>query len=67
MEGCERRVALLYGGAMFACRHCQQRAYQSQQESREDLEARRPNKLRTRLGWKAGIFNPAGGKPKGVH
>jgi hypothetical protein len=67
VAGCGRRVAVLYGGAMYACRHCQQRAYQSQQESREDLEARRANKLRARLGWKTGIFNPAGGKPKGMH
>lgn len=67
MPGCGRRVAVLYGGAMFACRHCHQRAYQSQRESREDLEARRINKVRARLGWKAGIFNPAGGKPKGMH
>ena len=67
VEGCGRRVAVLYGGAMFACRHCQQRGYQSQRESREDLESRRVNKLRARLGWKAGIFNSAGGKPKGMH
>ena len=32
-----------------------ERAYQSQRENREDLEARRANKLRARLGWKAGI------------
>ena len=67
MAGCGRRVAVLYGGAMFACRHCQQRAYQSQRESPDDRQARRANKLRARLGWKAGIFNPAGGKPKGMH
>ena len=67
MGGCGRRVAVLYSSAMFACRHCQQRAYQSQRESREDLDARRINKLRTRLGWKAGIFHPAGGRPKGMH
>ena len=67
VEGCGRRVAVLYSSAMFACRHCQQRGYQSQRESREDLESRRVNKLRARLGWKAGIFNLAGGKPKGMH
>ncbi|MDO8311734.1 MAG: hypothetical protein Q7T25_07325 [Sideroxyarcus sp.] len=67
MEGCGRRVAVLYGGAMYACRHCHERAYQSQRESTEDRQARRNNKLRARLGWKAGIFNPAGGRPKGMH
>jgi hypothetical protein len=28
---------------------------------------RRADTIRQRLGWKAGIANPAGGKPKGMH
>jgi hypothetical protein len=28
-RGCGRRVAILYGGAIFACRHCHQLAYAS--------------------------------------
>ena len=67
VEGCGRRVAVLYSGPMFACRHCQQRAYESQREKPEDRVARQVNKLRARLGWKAGIFNPAGSRPKGMH
>jgi len=29
-RGCGRRVAVLYGGGIFACRHCHQLAYDSQ-------------------------------------
>lgn len=65
--GCGRRVAVLYGGSVFACRHCHKLAYQSQREPLDDLAARRANKLRERLGWQAGILNYNGGKPKGMH
>ena len=67
-KGCGRRVAILYGGAIFACRHCHQLAYPSQREVDYDRAARRANKIRERLGWEQGIFNPKGGKkPKGMH
>ena len=65
--GCGRRVAVLYGGSVFACRHCQQLAYKSQRETPDDRAIRRADKLRDRLGWEAGILNGAGGKPKGMH
>lgn len=65
--GCGRRVAVLYGGSVFACRHCQKLAYKSQRETPDDRATRRANKLRERLGWQAGILNHAGGKPKGMH
>lgn len=28
---------------------------------------RRADRIRRRLGWDAGIANPSGGKPKGMH
>ncbi len=65
--GCGRRVAVLYGGAVFACRHCQKLAYKSQRETPDDRATRRADKIRDRLGWDAGILNHAGGKPKGMH
>ena len=65
--GCGRRVAVLYGGSVFACRHCQKIAYKSQRETPDDRATRRADKLRDRLGWQAGILNQAGGKPKGMH
>lgn len=65
--GCGRRVAVLYGGSVFACRHCQKLAYKSQRETPNDRTIRRADKVRDRLGWQAGILNGNGGKPKGMH
>ena len=65
--GCGRRVAVLFGGQVFACRHCHQLAYRSQRETDDDRATRRAGKVRDTLGWKPGILNPAGDKPKGMH
>ena len=65
--GCARRVAILYGGAVFACRHCQRLAYRSQRECLDDRMTRRADKLRERLKWEDGVLNASGGKPKGMH
>lgn len=67
VSGCGRRVAVLYGGAIFACRRCHQLAYPSQNESREDRLDRRVEKLRARLGWPPGFLKWADEKPKGMH
>ncbi|MDO6587135.1 hypothetical protein Q4543_16630 [Salipiger sp. 1_MG-2023] len=64
---CGRRVALLYGGAVFACRSCHRLAYPSQREDASDRLARRAGKIRDRLQWEPGILNGEGGKPKGMH
>jgi hypothetical protein len=68
-NGCGKRVALLYLGrsGIFACRHCYKLAYACQRETADDRAARRTNTLRKRLGWQAGILNPVGEKPKGLH
>ena len=65
--GCGRRVAVLYGGSVFACRHCQRLAYKSQRETPNDRAYRRANNLRDRLGWVPGVIHGAGVKPKGMH
>ena len=50
--GCGRRVAILYGGAIFACRHCHRLA----------------DRIRDKLGWPGGILEGGyWGKPKGMH
>ena len=59
-----RRVAILYGGGIFACRHCYQLVYASAREDISDRAARRADKLRARLGWEPGILNGNGTKPK---
>lgn len=63
-RGCERRVAILYGGAIFACRHCHRLAYVSSRESIDDRMTRRADNIRSRLSWEPGILNGAGDKPK---
>ena len=66
-RGCGRRVAILFGGSIFACRHCHELAYQCQRETEDDRAMRRAEKIRLRLGWEPGIANPEGSKPKGMH
>ncbi len=66
-RGCGRRVAILYGGTIFACRHCHKLAYACQREPDDNRALRRADTIRRRLGWQAGIANPAGSKPKGMH
>ncbi len=66
-RGCGRRVAKLYGGAIFACRHCHQLAYPSQREGFSDRALRRADGIRARLGWIPGTGNGHGPKPKGMH
>jgi len=65
--GCGRRVAILYGGAVFACRHCYRLVYRSQREEKYDRALGKADRIRDRLGWKPGVANPRGGKPKGMH
>lgn len=67
VAGCGRRVAVLYGGAVFACRYCQKLAYKCQRETPDERATRRADKLRNRLGWVPGILNGNGNKPKGMH
>ncbi|MDQ2091376.1 hypothetical protein [Marimonas arenosa] len=65
-QGCGRRVAILYGGRIFACRHCHQLAYPSQREESYQRHQRRAEKIRERLGWGTGA-DTWGPKPKGMH
>ena len=65
--GCGRRVAVLYGGSVFACRHCHELAYKSQRETPDGRAFRRANSLRSRLGWVPGVIHAPGGKSKGMH
>jgi hypothetical protein len=62
-RGCGRR----YAGSIFACRHCHKLAYQCQRKTDDDRAMRRAETIRRRIGWEAGIANPEGDKPKGMH
>jgi hypothetical protein len=67
-RGCGQRVAVIYGGGIFACRKCYRLAYPSQREDPADRAVRRADRLRARLGWPGGVLEGAGwGKPKGMH
>ncbi len=61
---CGRRVAVLFGGSVYACRHCHRLAYESQRETAGDRAIRRADAIRRRLGWPAGILNSMGDRPK---
>lgn len=65
--GCGRRVAVLFGGKIYACRHCHQLAYRTQREQAHDRAGNKADKLRDRLQWEPGILNGNGGKPRGMH
>jgi hypothetical protein len=61
-------VAILYGGAIFACRHCHRLAYPSQREAPHERATRRVDKIWARLGWKPDSpDDPGWRKPKGMH
>ncbi|MBT8766298.1 hypothetical protein [Metapseudomonas boanensis] len=64
---CGRRVAILFGGSVFACRHCHQLAYPSQRTRFRDPAMLRADRIRKKLNWTPGIFNGDGVKPKGMH
>ncbi|MDD2744313.1 MAG: hypothetical protein PHV02_18800 [Rhodocyclaceae bacterium] len=66
-KGCGRRVALLYSGTIYACRHCYKLAYASQREKGYVRALGKVERLRDKLGWGPGIVNIDHRKPKGMH
>ena len=66
-KGCGRRVALLYSGTIYACRHCYQLAYASQRENGYARALGKVERLRDKLDWGPGIMNIDRTKPKGMH
>jgi hypothetical protein len=64
---CGRRVAVLYGGKIFACRHCHQLAYDSQHEARHGRALSRAQKIREKLGGSGSTAEEFPSKPKGMH
>lgn len=64
---CNRRVALVYGGKYYRCRHCHNLTYASQQENISDRLMRRSRKIRKRMGGGNNLLEPFPCKPKNIH
>lgn len=60
---CNRRVAFLYGGKYFLCRHCHNLAYSTQHEVFAHRMLSKSRKIREQIEDKNGRIN----KPKGMH
>lgn len=65
--GCTRRVAILYAGRQYACRHCHDLTYKSTRTGANSKFFARANKVRRQLGWGGGVASPPGERPKGMH
>jgi hypothetical protein len=58
-EGCQRRVAILYGaGRDFLCRHCYDLVYDSQRQDRPTRLIAKAQQIRRRLGGSASLMAP---------
>ena len=66
-RGCGRRVAILYMGGVFACRHCYNLAYESQREAPHYRALHRAQAIRERLAGSASMTEFFPPKPKGMH
>lgn len=66
-RGCGRRVAILYGGNIFACRRCYHLAYESQNESPRYRDLSRTQNIRIRLGGSGSMADSFPDKPTGMH
>jgi hypothetical protein len=60
-------VAILYGGSIFACRHCYQLAYDSQREQPYQRALSRAQAIWMKLGGSACTSDDFPPKPKGMH
>jgi hypothetical protein len=63
---CGRRVAILYGGRYFVCRHCYNLAYECQREEPHYRALRKAQNLSVRLGGTGCVFDGIC-RPKGMH
>lgn len=63
---CLRRVAILYGADVFACRQCLHLAYESQREAPHRRALSKAQRIHEKLGG-TGIIDDPLLKPKGMH
>ena len=65
--GCDRRIAVLYAGARFRCRHCHDLRYASQRESAKFRAISRIHRVRKKLGAGANLLKPRPRRPRYMH
>jgi hypothetical protein len=64
---CRRRVAIVYVGWRFACRHCHGLYYSSQRHRGRWSAMHKLQRLRDRLGGSANLMEPFPAKPRHMH
>ena len=65
--GCDRRVAILYGGKRFRCRHCLDLRYASQREGKRHRAISRIQRVRMKLGGTGNLTQPRPPRPRYMH
>jgi len=65
--GCGRRIAVLYGSGIFACRQCHRLAYESQREPAYSRALSRMQAIREKLGGSGSMIEDFPSKPRGMH
>jgi len=66
-RGCGRRVAILYGRGLFACRHCLTLGYDSQRQTPHSRALCRAQGVLMKLGGSGSMVEPFPHKPKRMH
>jgi hypothetical protein len=66
-EGCGRRVAILYGWPVFACRRCHNLSYRTQRLSAKSQALERAQAIRQELGGTTDMREPFPARRKGMH
>ena len=65
--GCDRRVAILYGGKLFRCRRCHALRYASQRETPRFRAISKIQRVRKKLGGSGNLLEPCPVRPRSMH
>jgi hypothetical protein len=65
--GCDRRIAVLYGGARFRCRNCLDLRYVSQRECKRHRAISKIQRVRIKLGGTRNLIQKPPPRPRYMH
>jgi hypothetical protein len=65
--GCNRRIAVLYGGKLFRCRHCLGLRYVSQRETPRFRSISRIQRIRNKMGGSGNLVKSRPKRPRYMH